>query len=78
MRAMDQPRSGSGAGYRDHKQKPRRIAGVSDRQEPNLFNFGFFVDYVLARNGVILLHFQLVGHGPLILISSVEVTCTRR
>ena len=63
---MNQLRIGSGAGCRDNKQRPRRIAGVSDGSEPNLFNFGFFVDYVLARDGVILLHFQLIGHGPLI------------
>ena len=47
-------------------------------ESPNLFDLGFFIDHVLTRNRVVLFHFQLIGHGPLILVGSVEVAGTRR
>ena len=43
-----------------------------------LLDLTFLVDHVLPRNGIILLHFELVGHGSLVLVSGVEVTGARR
>ena len=45
---------------------------------PKLLNLGFLVDHVLTRDGVVLFHFKLVGHGPLVLVRGVKMTGTRR
>jgi hypothetical protein len=42
-----------------------------------LLDLTFLVDHVLPRNGIILLHFQLIGRSPLVFIRSVKVAGAR-
>ena len=56
------------------------IAGYDRRpnslQRP-LFDFGFFVDYMLANGGIIFLDLHFLRHVALILISSVKMSGAR-
>ena len=42
-----------------------------------LLDLTFLVDHVLPRNGIILLHFQLIGRSPLVFIRGVKVAGAR-
>ena len=57
------------------KYKPRQCRGLQTAL--HLFDLTFFVDHMLTRNRVILLHFQLVRRRTLVLVSRVEVASAR-
>ena len=44
----------------------------------SLLDLSFFIDDMLAGDRVVLLHFKLVRHGPLIFISGIKMTRTGR
>jgi hypothetical protein len=44
----------------------------------SLLNLSFFIDNMLSGDRIVLLHFQLVRHGPLIFISGIKMTRTGR
>ena len=54
------------------KKNPGNAPGFLNRLTPSLLDLGFFIDHVLARNRIVLFHFELVGDGPLVLVCGVE------
>ena len=58
---------------RSDKQKTPALCRGSRLMPPKLLDLGFLVDHVLAqRDRVVLFHFKLVGHGPLVLVRGVK------
>lgn len=43
-----------------------------------LLDLSFFIDNMLSGDRIVLLHFQLVWHGPLIFINGIKMTGTGR
>ena len=60
------------------KKNPGNAPGFLYRLTPSLLDLGFFIDHVLTRNRIVLFHFELVGHGPLVLVCSVKMAGTCR
>jgi hypothetical protein len=60
------------------KQKTPAIARVlqGSTKAKTLLDLAFLIHDMLARHGIVLLHFQLVWSGTLVLVSGIEVTCT--
>jgi len=59
--------------YANKKARHCRAFSLSEAQ---LFDFGFFVDHMLAHDGIELLDLHFIRHSALVLVGGVEVAGT--